>query len=159
MSVDLSVFKDAAPYRHFRPEDWALLESALQQRRVKAGEVVFREGDPGDGLFWVRSGKVRVRRMVVPEGRGREKTEQLLTFLTAGSVFGEMSLAGEEPRSADVVAETDAVLYHLPKAGYEALKRDAPATALRVQDLLVGTLCGRLREALRGFEIIQFWLA
>lgn len=156
MSVDLSVFKDAAPYRGLKEKDWELLSELLKETPFKAGSPVFRENAPGDGFYWVRSGKVRISRQVVPEGR-KEKQEQLLTVLTAGHIFGEMALIEGENRSADAVAENDAVLFFLSHSAYEKLKKENPATALRIQDMLVVTLCSRIREANRAFETIRFW--
>ncbi len=156
MPVDLSVFKDAAPYRGLREPDWKALSELLQEVGLKAGTPVFKENDPGDGFYWVRSGKIRISRQVTAEGR-REKQEQLLTVLTAGQIFGEMALVDGEPRSADAVADSDAVLFFLPHSAYEKLKQGNPANALRIQDMLVVTLCSRIREANRAFETIRFW--
>lgn len=156
MPVDLSVFKDAAPYRGLKEPDWKTLSDILKEIPLKMGAPVFKENNPGDGFYWVRSGKIRISRQVTPEGR-REKQEQLLTVLTAGHIFGEMALVDGEPRSADAVAESDAVLFFLSHAAYEKLKQDQPATAMRIQDMLVVTLCSRIREANRSFELIRFW--
>lgn len=156
MSVDLSIFKGALPYRGFRDEDWAALSAALTETQFAAGTRIFRENDPGDGFFWVRSGKVKISRQVMPEGK-KTAQEQLLTFLTAGQVFGEMALVDKAPRSADAIAEADTTLFYLSEAAYEALEKEHPATALRIQDVIVMTLCSRIREANRSFELIRFW--
>lgn len=156
MSVDLSVFQDAAPYKGFKEADWKVLAGLLKEVRVADGRPVFKEGDEGDGFFWIRSGKVKISRQVTPEGR-KEKQEQILTVLTAGNIFGEMALVDGAPRSADAVVEGDAVLYHLPHAAYEVLQKEHPGTALRIQDMLVVTLSSRIRAANRSFEIIRFW--
>ncbi len=156
MPVDLSVFKDAAPYRGLKEPDWKALSELLKEVPLKTGIPVFKENDPGDGFYWVRSGKVRISRQVTPEGR-RAKQEQLLTVLTAGQIFGEMALVDGEPRSADALADSDTVLFFLSHADYEKLKLNQPATALRIQDMVVVTLCSRIREANRAFETIRFW--
>lgn len=156
MPVDLTVFKDAAPYRGLKEQDWKVLSDLLKEVPFKAGAAVFKENDPGNGFYWVRAGKIRISRRVTQEGR-REKQEQLLTVLTAGHIFGEMALVDGEPRSADAIAESEAVLFFLSHADYEKLKQDQPATALRIQDMVVVTLCSRIREANRAFETIRFW--
>jgi CRP-like cAMP-binding protein len=68
-----------------------------------------------------------------------------------------MALVDNEPRSADAVAESNSILFWLPHAEYVKLKDEHPATALRVQDLIVVTLCSRIREANHSFETIRFW--
>ena len=156
MPIDLSVFKDAAPYRGFKDDDWKVLGGILKEVHGKAGQAVFRENDPGDGFYWIRTGKIRISRQVVPEGK-KEKQEQLLTVLTAGSIFGEMALVDGAPRSADAVAEDEALLYYLAQSDYEKLQKEHPGTAIRIQDMLVVTLSSRIRAANRSFEIIRFW--
>ena len=156
MPVDLSVFKDAAPYRGFRAEDWMLLANVLKEVPFQSGSKVFRENDPGDGFYWIRSGKIRISRQVIPEGK-KDPQEQLLTFLTAGNIFGEMALVDGAPRSADAAAADAVILFHLSQADYEKIQKQQPETALRIQDVLVVTLCSRIRAANRSFEIIRFW--
>jgi CRP-like cAMP-binding protein len=156
MPVDLNVFKGAAPYRGFRDEDWKAISDVLTETKASTGSRIFKENDPGDGFYWVRSGKVKISRQVQPEGK-KTTQEQLLTFLTAGQIFGEMALVDKAPRSADATAENDTVLFYLSEAAYEGLQSKHPATALRIQDVLVATLCARIREANRSFELIRFW--
>lgn len=156
MPVDLTVFKDAAPYRGFKDADWKILSELLKESTAKAGDFIFKDNDQGDGFYLIRSGKVKISKQVIPEGK-KTPQEHLLTVLTAGNIFGEMALVDGAPRSADAIAEEDAVLYYLPQAEYEKLEKEQPATALRIQDLLVGTLCSRIRAVNRSFEIIRFW--
>jgi hypothetical protein len=156
--VDLSVFKGAAPYRSFHEADWAVLAEAFQKVDLPECSVLFHEGDPGDGFYLVRSGHVRIRRMVSVEG-GPVHKEQLLAVVDAGQLFGEMALVDGDVRSADAMSDEGAALYHLTGVAYERLKKVAPATALRIQDLLVTTLCERLRAANKNFEVIKFWLS
>jgi CRP-like cAMP-binding protein len=92
---------------------------------------------------------------VVPDGK-KEAQEQLLILLTAGNIFGEMALVDGSPRSADARVEDSAVLFYLSKGAYEKLQQDHPGTALRIQDVLVVTLCSRLRAANRSIEVIRF---
>ena len=156
MPVDLAVFKDAAPYRHFKEQDWKILSELLKESSAKTGDFVFKDNDQGNGFYFIRSGKVKISKQVVPEGK-KTAQEHLLTVLTAGNIFGEMALVDGAPRSANAIAEDDTVLYYLSQAEYEKLEREQPSTALRIQDLLVVTLCSRIRAVNRSFEIIRFW--
>jgi CRP-like cAMP-binding protein len=155
MSIDVSIFKSAVPYRGFNAKDWDVLSDALKEVRVKAGSNVFKENDQGDGFYWIRSGKIRISRQVIPDGKSVPQ-EQLLTLLTAGNIFGEMALVDRAPRSADADADSDTVLYHLSHANYEKLQKEHPGTALCIQDVLAQTLCNRIRVANRSFEVIYF---
>src|SRR5215472_3672775 len=77
--------------------DFGILAGAgAPTRSYKAGEVIFRQGDPAEELFIVKSGKVEVR-----------LGNRLLDTLPELSIFGEMALIDRSPRSATVVAATD----------------------------------------------------
>ncbi len=156
MAVDLSVFKTAAPYRGFQEQDWVILADRLREVRPNIGQMVFREKEPGDGFYFIRAGKVKISKQVVPEGK-KTPQEMLLAVLTAGNLFGEMALIDGTPRSADAIVEENAILFYLSLEEYEKLQREHPGTALRIQDILVNTLCSRIREANRSFELIRFW--
>ena len=94
---------------------------SLRERRLRKGEVLFREGDPGDELFVIFSGSVVVSKPVT----GR--VEQVLNRLGQGEVFGEMSVFGDEQkRSATIQAETDSVLLGLRRDSLSPLHRVEP---------------------------------
>lgn len=76
------------------------LASGARSLRLSAGELVFRQGDPGDALYVVAEGAVRV----VAEGPPRTE----LGRLEAGEFFGEIALVTDEPRNATVEAAEDA---------------------------------------------------
>ena len=80
--------------------DFGILAGAgAAVRSFKAGDVIFRQGDPAEELFIVKSGKVEIR-----------LGNRLLDTLPELSIFGEMALIDKSPRSATAVAATDATL-------------------------------------------------
>jgi CRP/FNR family transcriptional regulator len=83
------------------------LASVLSTRAVDRGHVIFTEGDPGDRLFVVLDGKVKITR-AAPDGR-----ENLLSVLGAGEMFGELSLFDPGTRTATAAAVTDCRLISL----------------------------------------------
>ena len=115
---------------------------SLRERRLRKGEVIFREGDPGDELFVIFSGSVVVSKPVT----GR--VEQVLNRLGQGEVFGEMSVFGDEQRrSATIQAETDTVLYWLDRANLEELIKENPRAATAFFKQLVQVFIKRLRDS------------
>ena len=70
------------------------LKNIGYERILKARETLFREGDLGDEMYLIKSGKVRI---VKEMDNGEEKT---LAFLGEGSFFGEMAVLDKRPRSA-----------------------------------------------------------
>jgi CRP-like cAMP-binding protein len=89
-----------------------------------AGDVVFREGDPPDGLYVVKRGTFSVSL-----GAGSEPGAICVRTLVAGDFFGEMALLTNEARSATVRCETDGELLRIHGARVRALlARDPTAT-------------------------------
>src|ERR1035438_5322626 len=76
-------------------EALGLIARATAEERHATGTKIFQFGDPGDKLFILLEGKVRISREVAGMG------EEALAVLGAGEVFGELSLLDESPRSAD----------------------------------------------------------
>ena len=93
-SERIAFFRSLPLFRELADPELAAISELAHELTVQAGEVVVREGDPGQDLFVVTQGKVQVRR----EGR-------FFAELGAGEVFGEMAVFDAQPRSADIVAK------------------------------------------------------
>lgn len=92
----------------------ATVREQAEVRHFKLGEVVFREGDPGDRMYLVYSGKVRVLR--------RQNGDEVpLNTLCAGEHFGEMALLGRKRRSATIRAADDSTLIAIPASAIATL--------------------------------------
>jgi small-conductance mechanosensitive channel len=119
------------------PAHWAEdLRPFLQYRHLAPGEGVIREGDPGNSLFAVHRGTLQVV-------RAEERLEPYtglfwkpLAELGPGQWFGEASLLTGAPRSATVVALTEAEIIILPKEGFEASLKREPEVLERLVDLM-----------------------
>jgi PPM family protein phosphatase len=104
-----------------------------ESRTYSAGDTIMREGDAGDTLFVILSGRVRIV-------KGGEAINQL----RAGEVFGEMSLVRRRPRSATVVAEEASELLLLHRADFEAFLRDEARLGVKILSHFVHVLAERL---------------
>jgi len=109
----------------------------MRERKFPKGSVILMEGDPGDALYLIAGGQVKVI-LIGEDGR-----EVILSVLGEGSFFGEMSLLDDEPRSAHVVAMADASLLQLRRDDFEARLRSSPDVAIG----LLRELSRRLRRA------------
>ena len=103
------------------PEELALVEAAVEVLEVSEGEVVFREGDHADAIYFVLSGLVSVRLPLAETGRDRR-----LATLGAGVAVGEMAFLDEGARSADVVADRDSKLARLSIGDLHSIGEVAP---------------------------------
>jgi CRP/FNR family cyclic AMP-dependent transcriptional regulator len=105
-------------------------------RNVTAGQVLFREGEPGKEMFVIQSGKVRLVRNI----RGVDK---LLAELGAGEFFGEMSIINDKPRTATATVIEDAQLLVLDPKTFEAMIKANTEIAVR----MIKKLAKRLDDA------------
>jgi len=117
----------------------------LELQRVPQWSVVFRQGDPGDGMFLVLAGELRARTMA----GGRET---ILATFGAGDFFGDMSLFDQGPRSADVIANMDSTMLRISVAAFDRLTREAPALATPFLRATARTLAARIRADNKRFN-------
>jgi len=121
------------------PDALVLLADISREEEHPVGAVVFRQGDPGDRLYLIREGRVRISRDVPGIG------EEALAILEAGDVFGEMALLDEAPRSADARAHERCELLSIPKDRFEDLLFMHKDLAYEVLWNVIRTLIRRLR--------------
>ena len=106
-------------------EELQALEHTAKMRRFKAGETIFRAGDPGDGFYLVESGSVIITAVVGAESRP-------LATIIAGEFFGEMAILDEAPRSATATAEVDTRAFCIGREELLALLEQRPKLALNL---------------------------
>jgi CRP/FNR family cyclic AMP-dependent transcriptional regulator len=116
--------------------DFGILAGAgAPTRSYKAGDVIFREDEPAQELYIVKSGRVEVR-----------LGNRVLDTLPELSIFGEMALVDHSPRSATVVAATDTTIVPVGEKQFLFLVSRTPHFALNVMRVLAQ----RLRSANRA---------
>jgi len=122
----------------------ALLEREVEPRALARGDVLIEQGSPGDCLYFVTSGLLRVAI------RRDDGAEVRLGDVHAGESVGEMALLTGEPRSAAVVALTDCEVLRLSRDGFDRLLAEHPQTMRIFTALLVE----RLEEQIRARSLL-----
>ncbi len=115
-----------------------------------AGEIIVKQGDPGNAMFYVADGKCRVVRR-----RDGDLVE--LDRLDAGDIFGEVALFDHLPRSADVQAVTDCILLKVNEGVLRALAGFFPAAAFKLLLGIAREMSNRLRRT--SSRYVDFVLA
>ena len=153
------VLARAGLFQGVAPEAREALASALQYGDYTRGETVFTEGEQGDTLFIVLTGKVKVGR------RAADGRENMLSVMGPSDMFGELSLFDPGPRTATASVLTDARLASLAHTSLRPWISDRPEIAeqlLRVlarrlrrtndalADLIFTDVPGRVAKALLG---------
>ena len=113
---------------------------------VKAGTTIFTKGAPGQSMFAVCSGTVKIS---VPSTEGKDA---VFNFIDAGGIFGEIALLDGHPRTADAIAATKCQLMMIDRRDFLPLLKSYPELAIKIIDVL----CTRLRHTSEQVEDIVF---
>lgn len=136
------------------PEDRVRLQSLVHDvpiRRFDAGDVLFRQGDVGDGLYVIRKGSVTI-------SRATDAGEVVLAYEPAGKYIGEMALLNDAPRNATVRANVVTETIFLPKDAWNAMLALAPGLRARVEEVARRRLvqsAGR-ETSVVGSDLVKF---
>jgi CRP-like cAMP-binding protein len=135
------------------PEVVDAIIAMLKERRVRAGEQLFAEGETGKSMYLVREGALIVKRHCANHGDAR------LQMMRPGNFLGVTALIEMEPRPFSAVAEKDSLLYELTNMDLYALyKRDQKGYLLVLQNI-ARELCRRLRKASKRIADLEQSLA
>jgi CRP/FNR family cyclic AMP-dependent transcriptional regulator len=115
----------------------AALARASLLRRYQGAQILCSEGDPGEALYVVESGRLRVSRFA-PNGQ-----EAVLAVVEAPAALGELALLDGAPRDATITAQGPVVVRLVPRTAFLALLRSEPALG----EGLLATLAGWVRHA------------
>jgi CRP/FNR family cyclic AMP-dependent transcriptional regulator len=120
--------------------------AGMRMRRFRRGEVIFHQGDPGDALFIVMTGAIKI---MLPSDTG---DEAILATLRPGDVFGELALLDGAPRSATATTLEATETLILPRDQFRELLATEPA----IRDALLAAIAGELRRLTNHVEELHF---
>jgi CRP/FNR family transcriptional regulator, cyclic AMP receptor protein len=139
MSDRMERLREIELFRGLKPIALERIARVAAEERHAAGTMLFRHGDPGDKLYLILEGRVRISRDMPGLG------EEALAILGIGQMFGEMALLDEATRSADARAHESCRLLTIPKDGFDDLLFMDKELAYEVLWNVVRMLTGRLR--------------
>lgn len=146
MPSEVSYLSPITIFSKLSPAELAMIESRLKRRIFETGEVIFDQGERGDAMFIIRSGRVKI----YSQGEGAK--ELTLNVYGDGDFFGEFSLIDGEPRSASAAAieRTEALI--LRHQDLISILSEHPAIAIS----LMRGLVSRLRYTTEYAEDLAF---
>lgn len=122
------------------------IANVMRRRSFRAGEVIFHRDDPGQSLYVIKDGRIRIR-LTSPEGQ-----EVALAIFGPNESFGEMAILDNQPRSADAIALDKVDLYTLQRDDFISVIHEHPEIAVEVMK----TLSLRIRAANQMVEDLIF---
>src|SRR6188768_1890451 len=108
-------------FEGIEPEVLEDIRSEMKALRLREGEVVFDEGDPGDVLYLVGEGSIKISKT------GRGGRQETLGFIESGNFFGEMALFDGQPRSAKATAASSALVAAVDERTFQHILSLAPS--------------------------------
>ncbi len=137
-------------FKSLSPVETETLAGSLKIRPLKAGQVLFNLGDPGDEMILVRDGQISI---YMPDA-GRPESGQALRVFQPGEILGEMALVDRLPRSASARAESDGTIATLGLNDFRALLASEPEVAMSV----MSGLSGRIRYTTDFIGEVRQWV-
>jgi serine/threonine protein phosphatase PrpC len=135
INLKLDTLKDISLFRYLDMSELCKVLNVVRAQQCERGEVVVREGEPGDSLYAIIEGK-----FVVVRGG------QPITWLHAGTHFGEMSLFNNRPRSATIEAVERSRVLVMERARFNELVRKEPQLGVKLLWAFAQVLSLRLDE-------------
>ena len=135
-------------------DELAQLSALMVGRRIAKGQAVFRRGEPGDAMYVSLHGQIGIW-LPPSAGEGPAARGRRMVSYAPGVVFGEMGLLQGRPRSADAIAEEDALVLELPRAAYERIVGENPALLSKMLLNLGLLLSSRVRALTDELEAMQ----
>jgi len=140
----LQLLKNVVLFKDLSMRDLAMVSSLMHERKYLADEVIFDEGEEGQGLFLVLSGRVKI---VLPKS-----ANTLLLELGPGAFFGEVALLDQSLRTAQARALEDTQIVALFRAEFLSLLDTHSNIASRISFQLAKVLAARLRQSVLNAE-------
>jgi CRP/FNR family transcriptional regulator, cyclic AMP receptor protein len=131
----LSVLRQNPLFRDLEPDALDQLCRYAKHTVLKRGASLFAKDDPGNSLYAVVSGTVKIS-VSSPDGRNA-----ILNLVGPGELFGEMSVLDGQPRSADAIANTNCEIFVIDRRDFLPFVRSQPSLAMKIIELL----CAKLR--------------
>lgn len=134
--MDIEVVRNASLFNGLDDESTSALVKIMKPRSLRRGTALFHEGDPGDELYIVSTGKLKIGRES-PDGR-----ENLLSVVGPGEIIGELTLFDPGARSTTATAVSQTELLSLKHEDLMTWLRERPQAAMN----LLRSLAQRLRR-------------
>lgn len=154
MSATLELLRPIPLFTSLSQEELERIAELCETRSWESGEYIFHEGEPGNRLFIIVEGSVRISREIPGAG------EEALAVLKRGALFGEMAVFDKSERSTDAISHSGTTALTISRNELEMLLEFNRDLAYKVLWAVVRMLSGRLRstnDSLKSFLALSMF--
>jgi CRP/FNR family transcriptional regulator, cyclic AMP receptor protein len=154
MSANSDLLRSLPIFAALSPDELGKIAELCESQSWESGEYIFREGEPGNRLFIIVEGGVRISREIPGAG------EEALAVLKRGALFGEMAVFDKSERSTDAISHGGTTALTISRSEFEMLLEFNRDLAYKVLWSVVRMLSGRLRstnDSLRSFLALSMF--
>ncbi|MRW90384.1 cyclic nucleotide-binding domain-containing protein [Duganella sp. FT80W] len=143
LSPRLLRLRDSALFSTLTPLELKIVDGLMHERRYLADEIIFDEGEEGQALYLVMSGRVIISRQLA-------ETREVVAELLPGSFFGDLALLDNSPRNAQTRALDNCELAVFFRADFMGLMDTDPVIGYKISLALARHIGQRLRDWMTG---------
>lgn len=154
MSATLELLRSIPLFSALSREELGKIAELCESKSWESGEYIFREGEPGNRLFIIVEGGVRISRQIPGAG------EEALAVLKRGALFGELAVLDKGERSTDAISHGGTTALTISRSEFEMLLEFNRELAYKVLWAVVRMLSGRLRstnDSLKSFLALSMF--
>lgn len=146
--IDFSDLMDSPLFKGLAAKEVEFLATLFTAYPVAEGKTVFVENMPGESLYIIKKGTIRISHML------SENNEQILVVLGAGDIFGELAIIDGDARATSARVAEDAVLYGLKRKTFMTLASERPRLGMQLTLNLAQTLSLKMRAAKKDYHVM-----
>jgi CRP-like cAMP-binding protein len=154
MSATLELLRPLPLFTALTADELGKIAELCESKSYESGEYIFHEGEPGNRLFIIVEGGVRISRQIPGAG------EEALAVLKRGAMFGEMAVFDRSERSTDAISHGGTTVLTISRSEFEMLLEFNRDLGYKVLWAVVRMLSGRLRatnDSLRSFLALSMF--
>ena len=136
-----SLLKNIPIFKNLTDNDFKMINELVQEISFEKDHVLFKQGDPSDSFYIIKSGAVKVIRH--EDGKSQD-----LATLKDGEFFGEIGVIQNSDRTADVVLLQDSVFLAIEQAAFQRFMAINPAISMKI----MAVMAGRYRANTKGIS-------
>jgi len=131
---------------NFTDEDLCFLDTFIEEKIYKDGDLIIQENSPTTDLMFILSGKTCVERVL-------GKNTRMLTTIGCYNIVGEVAFGDQKPRTANVVAVGETRIGVLRYADFDRIKNQDPVFGMKLLMQLLKIVAGKFRQVNKGLDL------